>query len=116
MYKYITDEIKEYINRLIAKGKTGTSNAYNGISPIDENHLTSLLIQAIPSSRLPTLTELDIHNGLPVMISRYVAKKDAYQANELATYISNLYMDHFLPFIKELLDVAIQEYKEKEIA
>lgn len=104
MQKYITDEIRSYVNRLIDNGKTGSSNSYNGITQQDEAHLVSLLMQAIPYSELPTLHKLDIHGGLPLMIARLIGKQDTYNSVELSNYIATLYIDHFLPDIKQLFE------------
>jgi hypothetical protein len=115
MHQYITDEIREYINRLVSKGKTGTSNSYNGITQADESHLISLLIQAIPYNDLPKLHDLDIYNAIPLMISRFIAKQDQRLGNELSFFIADLYYEHFMPFIKELFENATQEFNEKDL-
>jgi len=110
MYKsYITNEIREYINRLIEKGKIGSSKHFQGISPSDEYHLTSLLLQAIPSHELPHVTSLDIHNGITTLIARFIDKLDDYSANQLANYVGHLYVDYFQDTIKQLVDDALDE-------
>lgn len=106
---YRTDEIKEYITRLQNAGTVGCSNSYKGISSSDEQHLTALLMSATPSYDLPTLNELDIHNGLPLMVARYVDSGHAETAIELATYLKNLYVDYFKETIKRLMEEHANE-------
>lgn len=94
---YKTNEIKEYItllNKIDAKG----------ISTVDQQHLTALLIQATPSIDLPTLHHLDIHCGLPVMISSYVGCPNTDTAYMLSNYIKHLYVDHFKETILKLIE------------
>lgn len=103
MFKnYVTNEIREYITR-IKIDKSGY------LYPQDENHLSSLLLQAIPSHELPHITSLDIHNGLTTLIARYVDKNDNYSGIQLADYISSLYIDFFRKTIKELVDDVLHE-------
>lgn len=113
MFKsYITNEIREYINRLIEKGKIGASKHFQGVLPSDLNHLTSLLLQAIPSHELPHITSLDIHNGLTTLIARYIDKSDDYSASQLANYVGHLYVDFFQDTIKQLVDDALDEKQQ----
>lgn len=107
MSRYKSDEIKGYVRRLQEKGAIGDSNTYNGISPADELHLISLIIQSTPDADLPTLHELDVHNGLSLMIARYIDSCSTEMAIELATYIKNLYVDHYKIMIKQLMEEKI---------
>ena len=106
---YVTNEIREYIKRLVENGKIGKSSYFQGISVTDEAHLASLLLQAIPSHELPHVSSLDIHNGLTILIARFIDKSDDYSANQLANYIRHLYVDFFKDDIKQLVEDALNE-------
>jgi len=107
--KYITNEIRECIKRIIEDGKIGKSKYFQGIPSEDEYYLTSLLLQAIPHMDLPHITSLDIHNGLTTLIARFVRENDDYSANQLANYIRHLYVDFFKDTIKQLIEDALNE-------
>lgn len=106
---YKTDEIRSLINRLYSAGAVGNSNCYKGISVADEAHLTALLIQATPSIELPSINDLDVHNGLPLMVARYVASSNTDGAVELSNYIKSLYIDYFKDTIKRLMEERANE-------
>jgi hypothetical protein len=106
---YITNEIREHIKRLVEHGKIGNSSYFQGISVSDESHLTSLLLQAIPSHELPHLSSLDTHNGLTTLIARFIDKNDDYSGNQLAVYIGHLYVDFFKETIRDLIEDVLNE-------
>lgn len=92
-----SDEIKEYLTRLNRIGA-------RGISSLDQQRLTALLIQGAPSTELPTINELDIHHGIPVMIASYIENPNTDTAFMLADYIRNLYVD----FFKQTVEILIE--------
>jgi hypothetical protein len=103
-YLYKSDEIKAYVNHLADSGATGNSNAYKGISVADEEHLTALLIQATPFMDLPSIHDLDKHQGIYLMIAKFVSTPDGDNAIELADYLKNLFVDYFQGTINRLLE------------
>lgn len=108
MYKsYITTEIREYVNRICEK-----KNITDYLPAVDEDHITALLLQAIPSHELPHITSLDLHNGLTTLIARFIAKNDGYSANELANYVKYLYVDFFKTTIRELIEDITNEKQQ----
>jgi hypothetical protein len=109
MSQYRTDEINECVNRIYEAATRNKTEYFRGISVSDEEHLTSLLIQATPSCELPTPSMLDLHSGLPTMICRYVDNSNVSLANDLANYIKSLYMDYFKETIKRLMDEKVNE-------
>ena len=107
--QYMTNEIRECVKRIAENGKIGNSKYFHGISALDESHLTALLLQAIPPLEIPHITSLDVHNGLTTLIARFIDKSDDYAANQLANYISYLYIDFFKDTIKQLVEDALNE-------
>lgn len=95
--EYKSEEIKEYITRL-------NKISAKGITSLDQQRLTALLIQATPSYELPTINELDIHRGLPVMIASYIDNPNTDTAYMLANYIQYLYVDYFKTTVKKLIE------------
>jgi len=119
-YLYKTDEIKACINNLYDQGARGNSNRYNGMSVLDEEHLTALLIQATPFVDLPSVHDLDPHQGIFLMIAKYIDSANPDAAIELADYLKNLFVDYFQDTIERMMeeradDDRVFEKKQQEL-
>jgi len=109
------DEVNRYICHLYDAGYRGTSDQNKGMSTLDEEHLTGLLINATPQFLLPSLDELDPKNEAMYLLAKYMCDQDIDTASQLLQHLVDGAVALYAPKIQHLMEQKAEDDPKEQI-